>query len=410
MAVDPQVLAAIDGAVRADPANRALRLHLADLLLDDGQYVAVLGHCELLLQQSPEDAEALARKSAALQGFGMPTPAPTPEQVPAPPVPPPPPAALQQPQQAEAWATADDDDDDAIPVSDLMEIVRPEFTLDDVAGMEDVKQRLRMSFLEPMRNEELRKSFGHALRSSLLLWGPPGCGKTFLAKSLAGELGLFFIHVGIADILDKWLGNSERNIKSVFEEARQMRPTVLFIDELDALGHKRAQTSSFVRSIVNQLLLELDGATSDNEGLLVLGATNQVWDVDPALLRPGRFDRKVLVLPPDRPAREAILAHHLRTSPTDRLNLATVAERTDGYSGADLAGLCRHAVEFALHDSVRRGTTQPVNQRHLDAALKDTQASTASWFSLAQNYVAFAENRDDYTELERYLARRKKRR
>lgn len=408
MAVDPQVLAAIDGAVRADPANRALRLHLADLLLDDGQYVAVLGHCELLLQQSPEDAEALARKSAALQGFGMPTPQQTPEQVP-PPVPPPPPAAPQQPQQAEAWATADDDDD-AIPVSDLMEIVRPEFTLDDVAGMEDVKQRLRMSFLEPMRNEELRKSFGHALRSSLLLWGPPGCGKTFLAKSLAGELGLYFIHVGIADILDKWLGNSERNIKSVFEEARQMRPTVLFIDELDALGHKRAQTSSFVRSIVNQLLLELDGATSDNEGLLVLGATNQVWDVDPALLRPGRFDRKVLVLPPDRPAREAILAHHLRTSPTDRLNLATVAERTDGYSGADLAGLCRHAVEFALHDSVRRGTTQPVNQRHLDAALKDTQASTAAWFSLAQNYVAFAENRDDYTELERYLARRKKRR
>lgn len=405
MAIDPQLLAAIDGAVRAEPTNRALRLHLADLLLDDGQYVAALGHCEILLQQSPEDAEVLARKTAALDGFGMPTvtPQPTvPEQV----APAPQPAQLPQ---TESWATADDDDD-AIPVSDLMEIVRPELTLDDVAGMEDVKQRLRMSFLEPMRNEELRKSFGHALRSSLLLWGPPGCGKTFLAKSLAGELGLFFIHVGIADILDKWLGNSERNIKSVFEEARQMRPTVLFIDELDALGHKRAQTSSFIRSIVNQLLLELDGATSDNEGILVLGATNQVWDVDPALLRPGRFDRKVLVLPPDRPAREAILAHHLQTSPTDRLNLAAVADRTEGYSGADLAGLCRHAVEFALHDSVRRGSTQPVNQRHLDTALKDSQASTASWFSLAQNYVAFAENRDEYAELERYLARRKKRR
>ncbi|MDF3336218.1 ATP-binding protein [Mycolicibacterium septicum] len=409
MGVDPQLLAAIDGAVRADPANRALRLHLADLLLDDSQYVAALGHCELLLQQSPEDAEALARKNAALAGFGMPTPTaqPTvPEQ--ASPALPPPPSPVPQ---TEAWATADDDDDDdAIPISDLMEIVRPDLTLDDVAGMEDIKQRLRMSFLEPMRNEELRKSFGHALRSSLLLWGPPGCGKTFLAKSLAGELGLFFIHVGIADILDKWLGNSERNIKGVFEEARQMRPTVLFIDELDALGHKRAQTSSFIRSIVNQLLLELDGATSDNEGLLVLGATNQVWDVDPALLRPGRFDRKVLVLPPDRPAREAILTHHLRTSPTERLNLSAVADRTEGYSGADLAGLCRHAVEFALHDSVRRGSTQPVNQRHLDAALKDSQASTASWFSLAQNYVAFAENREEYAELERYLARRKKRR
>ncbi|MGA5540607.1 ATP-binding protein [Mycobacterium sp. NPDC051198] len=406
MAVDPQLLAAIDGAVRADPANRALRLHLADLLLDDGQYVAALGHCELLLQQSPEDADVLGRKNAALEGFGMPTPTPqptVPEEVS--PSPPPPSAPVPQ---TESWATADDDD--AIPVSDLMEIVRPEFTLDDVAGMEEVKQRLRMSFLEPMRNEELRKSFGHALRSSLLLWGPPGCGKTFLAKSLAGELGLFFIHVGIADVLDKWLGNSERNIKGVFDEARQMRPTVLFIDELDALGHKRAQTSSYIRSIVNQLLLELDGATSDNEGILVLGATNQVWDVDPALLRPGRFDRKVLVLPPDRPAREAILAHHLRTSPTDRLNLAAIADGTDGYSGADLAGLCRGAVEFALHDSVRRGSTQPVNQSHLEAALKDTQASTASWFSLAQNYVAFAENREEYAELERYLTRRKKRR
>ena len=101
-------------------------------------------------------------------------------------------------------------DSDEIPVSALVEIVRPELTLNDVAGMDEVKQRLRMSFLEPMRNEELRKSFGHSLRSSLLLWGPPGCGKTFLAKSLAGELGLFFIHVGIADILEMWIGNSER--------------------------------------------------------------------------------------------------------------------------------------------------------------------------------------------------------
>lgn len=411
MAVDPQLLQALDGAVRADPANHALRLHLVDLLLADGQHAAALGHCEVLLQQSPGNPDAAARKQLALDGFGLPAAPSSPPATSAPPAPPPPapappaPAAPQPP----AWTTSEDDDR-AIPVSDLIDIVRPEFTLADVAGMEDVKQRLRMGFLEPMRNEELRKSFGHALRSSLLLWGPPGCGKTFLAKSLAGELGLFFIHVGIADILDKWLGNSERNIKGVFDEARQMRPTVLFIDELDALGHKRAQTSSYIRSIVNQLLLELDGATSDNDGILVLGATNQVWDVDPALTRPGRFDRKVLVLPPDLPAREAILAHHLRNSPTVPVNLRTIAERTDGYSGADLAGLCRRAVEFALHDSVRQGSTQPVHQGHLEAALRDTQPSTGAWFSVAQNYVAFADNRDEFAELEHYLAGRKKRR
>ncbi len=257
MAVDPQALAAIEGAVRADPSNRALRLHLIDLLLDDTQHAAALGHCEVLLQQSPDDTDAQTRKRTALDGFGG---------VPA----------------AQAERVSTDRGDEQIPVSELLEIVRPELTLEDVAGMEDVKERLRMSYLEPMRNEEIRNAFGHALRSSLLLWGPPGCGKTFLAKSLAGELGLFFIHIGIADILDKWLGVSEGNVKKVFDEARRMSPTVLFIDELDALGHKRAQTSNAVRGVVNQLLIELDGASSDNEGLLILGATNQVWDVDPA--------------------------------------------------------------------------------------------------------------------------------
>jgi AAA+ superfamily predicted ATPase len=399
MAVDPQVLQALEGAVRADPSNRALRLHLIDLLLGDFQHAAALGHCEMLLQQSPGDADAQTRKRAALDGFGM-----------TPPTPADPPTSADTDVTPPAEWVSSEPKVGEIPVSDLFEIARPELTLDDVAGMEDVKQRLRMSFLEPMRNEELRKSFGHALRSSLLLWGPPGCGKTFLAKSLAGELGLFFIHVGIADILEMWLGNSERNVKNVFDEAREMRPTVLFIDELDALGHKRAQTSSSVRNVVNQLLLELDGATSDNEGLLVLGATNQVWDVDPALLRPGRFDRKVLVLPPDLPARQAILAHHLRNSPTAGLDIATIAGRTDGYSGADLAHVCSRAVEFALHDSVRAGSTQPVNQRHLEAALRDTSPSTGPWFNLAENYVAFSDDRSEFADLERFLAGRAGRR
>jgi SpoVK/Ycf46/Vps4 family AAA+-type ATPase len=400
MSIDRQVLQALEGAVRSDPANRALRLHLIDLLLDDSQHAAALGHCEMLLQQSPGDSDVESRKRSALEAFG--SAPPTPDD--------PPPTPLETETTPQREPVLNVLETDEIPVSDLFEIARPELTLDDVAGMEEVKQRLRMSFLEPMRNEELRKSFGHSLRSSLLLWGPPGCGKTFLAKALAGELGLFFIHVGIADILEMWLGNSERNVKNIFDEARRMRPTVLFIDELDALGHKRAQTSSSVRNVVNQLLLELDGATSDNEGLLVLGATNQVWDIDPALLRPGRFDRKVLVLPPDLPARQAILAHHLRNSPNAELDLLTVARQTEGYSGADLAHVCRRAVEFALHDSVRAGSTRPVGQAHLEAALRDTSPSTGPWFNLAENYVAFSDDRDEYAELERFLAGRRGRR
>lgn len=423
MGVDPTVLQAIDGAVRADPSNAALRLHLIDLLLDAEQYATALGHCEFLLSQGG-DADVQSRRQYALAGLGVPQVSDTGVDDE---------AEFDEGEVDEAqFDEADDNaydtesatpptvsspakigvepDTDEAAINELFDITRPELTLDDVAGMEEVKQRLRMSFLEPMRNAELRKSFGHSLRSSLLLWGPPGCGKTYLAKALAGELGLYFIHVGIADILQMYLGNSERNVKKVFEEAREMQPTVLFIDELDALGHKRSQATAAVRPVINQLLIELDGAQSDNEGLFVLGATNQMWDIEPALMRPGRFDRKVLVLPPDLPARRAILAHHLRNSPSEDLDVRAIAARTDGFSGADLAHVCNRAVEMALHDSVRAGQTRPVSQRHLETALRDTSPSISSWLSLAENYVAFSDNPAEYADLDRYLRGRSGRR
>lgn len=190
-----------------------------------------------------------------------------------------------------------------------------------------------------------------------------------------------------------------------------MSPTVLFIDELDALGHKRAHLQSTgTRNVVNQLLLELDGALTNNEGILVLGATNQPWDVDPALLRPGRFDRQVLVLPPDEAARAVILAQHLQRTPTAALDLRSIARRTEGYSGADLSRVCRRAVEFALHSSVTAGSTQPVSRGDLERALADTSPSTDSWLRLAENYVQFAEGGQQYDELATYIARRRGRR
>ena len=390
MSVDRELLLALERSLINDPDNRALRLHLIDLLLEDSQHAAALGHCEVLVRRDPHDSDAQARREAARTRLGL------------------------DPEFAES-SDAETEAEFGVPtapsISDLAEIVRPEFRLDDVAGMEEVKQRLRLGFLGPLRNQELREAFGHALKSSLLLWGPPGCGKTFLAKALAGELGLFFIHVGIAEILDMWIGSSERNVRQIFEEARLMSPTVLFIDELDALGHKRAHLQSTgTRNVVNQLLLELDGALTNNEGILVLGATNQPWDVDPALLRPGRFDRQVLVLPPDEAARAVILAQHLQRTPTAALDLRSIARRTEGYSGADLSRVCRRAVEFALHSSVTAGSTQPVSRGDLERALADTSPSTDSWLRLAENYVQFAEGGQQYDELATYIARRRGRR
>jgi SpoVK/Ycf46/Vps4 family AAA+-type ATPase len=391
VAVSPEVLRALEQAVVADPENRPLRLHYIDLLLEDGQNAAALGHCESLIRAGGDDEDVRQRQRMALERLGVGGQIPQ--------------HASVQDERPASTATGEKH----FPVSELLDIVRPDVTLADVAGMRDVKQRLELGFLGPLRNEELRRAFGHTLRTSLLLWGPPGCGKTFIAKALAGELGLYFIHLGLADVLDMWIGNSEKNIRDIFAEARRMKPTVLFIDELDALGHKRAQVSSAtLRTTINQLLIELDGATSDNEGVLILGATNQIWDIDPALLRPGRFDRQVIVLPPDEPARRAVLQHHLQKTPCAGLDLDGLARRSEGLTGADLARVASRATEFAMHESVRAQRTLPVTQAHLELALADTPRSADAWFRVAENYVAFADDGDRYAELAQYLAARKR--
>ena len=158
--------------------------------------------------------------------------------------------------------------------------------------MKEVKKRLEAAFLAPMRNPELRKLYGKSLRGGLLLYGPPGCGKTFIARAVAGELGARFITVSFADLIDMFVGRSERNIHELFEVARRNAPCVVFLDEVDAIGQKRSQLRNTpMRSAVNQLLLELDDVASDNTGVFLLAATNHPWDVDSALRRPGRFDR-----------------------------------------------------------------------------------------------------------------------
>jgi AAA+ superfamily predicted ATPase len=281
---------------------------------------------------------------------------------------------------------------------------RPSITLADVAGMDAVKRRLNIAFLAPLRDPSLGRMFGKSLRGGLLLFGPPGCGKTFVARATAGEIGARFISVGLSDVLDMWLGQSERNLHQIFRTARQSAPVVLFFDEIDALGRKRSQlTHGAGRNVVNQLLAELDGVEADNEGVFVLGATNHPWDVDTALLRPGRFDRTVLVLPPDRPAREAIIRHHLKGRPTDRVDVGHIAARTEQFSGADLAHLCESATEVALEDAIARGTPRPIAGADFQRALREVRPSTRSWFEAARNYAVFANESGLYDDLLAYL-------
>lgn len=440
MPADPTAIAAIEAAVAADETNVALRSHLAELLAEAGRHAEALGHAARVLQLEPGHAGALrvtATSSAALSsaaagsdrdgsggsdgGAAGPEPGPPPIDArhpsahPGPPQPPPPPPPPPIPVAADVPDTADElldqwADSDALTEITVGELSAPGARLADVGGMDEVKRRLELSFLAPLRNPELRARFGKSMRGGLMLWGPPGCGKTFIARALAGELGASFYEVGLSDVLDMWIGSSERNLHAVFDTARRNRPCVLFFDEIDAIGQKRTQLRSgggAMRGVVNQFLSELDGASTDNDGLFVLAATNHPWDVDPALLRPGRFDRMLLVLPPDEPAREAILRLHLRGKPTEALDLRRIVRATDGLSGADLALICDHATEQAMAASMAAGTVRPIRQADLLDALRDVRPSVQPWLETARNFAVYGNETGAYDDLLAYLKRRR---
>lgn len=290
------------------------------------------------------------------------------------------------------------------PQGDAWDVETVTATLADVGGMQSVKDRLTMAFLAPLRNPEIRKLYGKSLSGGLLLYGPPGCGKTYIARALAGEVGAAFMNVRISDILGHYIGDSENNLHDVFETARACAPVVLFLDEIDAVGMKRSSASaSYMRPVTNQLLMELDGIGADNEGVFILAATNTPWDVDPALRRPGRFDRCVAVLPPDGPARQAVLYHHLKSRPVEGIDMGYLVQRTDGFTGADLAHLVDSAVEYAMMDSVRTGNVRMVTMQDFLRALTQIRPSAGPWFVTARNIVEYGNRDGQYDDLAEYM-------
>jgi AAA+ superfamily predicted ATPase len=291
---------------------------------------------------------------------------------------------------------------------DAYDTERPGLRLADVAGLAEVKARLEAAFLAPLRNPELRRVYHKSLRGGLLLYGPPGCGKTFIARAVAGELGARFLAVSFADVVDMFIGQSERNIRELFSIARSKAPCVLFLDEVDAIGQKRSQVRSApIRTAVNQLLLELDDVTGSNDGVFVLAASNHPWDVDSALRRPGRFDRTLLVLPPDAEAREAVFRFHLRDRPVAGVELTRLAALTEGYSAADIAHVCESAAEAALLASARAGEVRMIGQSDLAEAAAQVRPSIGPWFESARNVALFANEGGAYDDLVAYLKKRK---
>ncbi|MEJ7812690.1 MAG: AAA family ATPase [Gemmatimonadaceae bacterium] len=281
---------------------------------------------------------------------------------------------------------------------------RPRVTFADVGGMGDLKEEIQLKIVHPLAHPDLYRAYGKPVGGGILMYGPPGCGKTHIARATAGEISASFMAVGISDVLDMWIGQSERKLHELFEQARRDAPCVLFFDEVDALAASRSDLrASAGRQLINQFLAELDGVQASNDGVLIMAATNAPWHLDNAFRRPGRFDRILFVPPPDAPARAAILRILLRGKPTEPIAFDDVAKKTDAFSGADLKGAVDLAVERKLAEAIRRGTPTPITTRDLAAAVKDVRATTKEWFSTARNYALYANQGGFYDAVAAYL-------
>jgi SpoVK/Ycf46/Vps4 family AAA+-type ATPase len=235
------------------------------------------------------------------------------------------------------------------------------------------------------------------------MYGPPGCGKTHIARATAGECGAVFISIAITDILSKWLGESEQRLHQIFENARRRSPAVIFIDEIDAIAVSRNDAAASMAPLVNVLLTELDGISAKNENLMVLAATNTPWRVDSALRRPGRFDRVLFVPPPDEAARKAILHICLRSLPVEAVDVDKLAHLTPSFSGADLRAVVERASEKAIFEEMKTGRAGKLNQRLLAQAVKETRPSTNEWLETARSYATYANRAGLYDDLVAYF-------
>lgn len=276
-------------------------------------------------------------------------------------------------------------------------------TFDEVGGLDKVKRQIHRKIIRPFENPGMVAKFKRKAGGGVLLYGPPGCGKTMIARAVANEVKAEFTEVRAAEVLDRYIGVAEGRIAEIFEHARANRPHVLFFDEVEALAQRRQFDSGYkVNTVVSVLLTEMD--SDRNEGILMLGATNLPWSLDSAFRRPGRFDRTLFVPPPDKVAREFILKRLLEGRPvSDLLDMENLVVRTGGFSGADLESLVETSVDYALDSSLSPENITLITNEHFEDAFDEVKSTTREWLSEARNFGEYANQSGMYDDLRDFL-------
>lgn len=264
---------------------------------------------------------------------------------------------------------------------------KPNVGFNDIGGLEGVKEELKRAIIYPFTHKDVYEYYNKKSGGGVLLYGPPGCGKTLMAKAVAGECDADFLNVETSTIMSKWVGESEKSIKTVFNAARKLDRAIIFFDEFDAIGVKRSETEDYVKRIVNELLMQMDGM-EENENILVLAATNEPWAIDPALRRPGRFNKMIFIPPPDFGARCEIFNLYLKHLPIEEdVDTSHLATLTQGYSGADIKAVCEDAAEQPLQEALEGRGIRRITFQDFTKAIKARRSSIGSWIHTAVGQI-----------------------
>ncbi len=276
-------------------------------------------------------------------------------------------------------------------------------TFANVAGMDAIKEAIRTDIIYPFQHPEIYAKYNKQAGGGILMFGPPGCGKTYIARASAGEINAEFVSTSIHELLSSYAGEGERSLHNIFELAREKAPSVMFFDEIDAIGGSRSGLNSVVRPLVNQLLTEMDGIDDNNKDLLIIGATNLPWEVDSALRRPGRFDKILFVPPPDKTARARLFELNMSGKPHDEINYEALADQTKQYSAADIVRICDEASEETFKLAIRSGKEEKITNALLTDTASKSRSSITEWFDTVKNYIEYSNESGLFDQVKYYL-------